>query len=109
MQVDAQKRQYFEVPNDYDDEEPYRIYQHLIDDGAQYSLLDNQIALSMPVRMLHGIDDDVVEWQRSVRVMQKLASDDVHLRLLKGRDHRLSEPEDLNLICHELEALLHRV
>ena len=106
---DDQGREYVDVPNQYDEQEPYRIYQHLIDDGVQYGLLDGAIDLNCPVRLLHGIADDVVEWERSLRVMRRLTTDDVHLRLLKGRDHRMSEPEDLSILIAELESLIHSI
>lgn len=105
-QQDEKGRSFYEVENQYDDEEPYRIYQHLIDDGEQHFLLHKTIELSLPVRLIHGMQDDVVEWQRSVEVAQNLRSSDVSVCLIKEGDHRLSEPSDMRKLLAELSALI---
>jgi len=63
QQTDSDGRVYYAVPNEFDDQQPYLIYQHLVDDGAQYFLLDNAINLDIPIVLLHGMQDDIVEWQ----------------------------------------------
>ena len=105
-QSDERGRSYYSVPNNYDDQQPYRIYQHLIDDGRQHFLLHQEIALDIPVRLIHGVQDDVVPWQRSEQIMHKLKSKDVSLHLLKNGDHRISETRDIDLIKQTLETLL---
>lgn len=100
-QQDRQGRSYFEVPNNYDDQVPYRIYQAMLKDGAQYALLNSPIKLTMPVRLIHGVDDDVVAWQRSQSVFDQLATQDCQLILIKHGDHRLSKPHEIR--CIELE------
>jgi len=106
-EYDKQGREFYRMPNEYDDQDPYHIYSALLNDGAQYCLLDQPIALSIPVHLMHGKNDDVVPWQRSAAVMQQLESTEVVLHLLKHGDHRLSEPSDLDLmtsIVHSLAA-----
>ena len=108
-QTDAQGRLFYRVPNQYDDQQPYAIYQHLLDDGEQYQLLDQAIDLTIPVVLIHGMNDDVVPWQRSQRVLQQLRSSQVTLQILKDGDHRLSSPPDLALLQQTLALLLHRM
>lgn len=106
LKLDGQGRQYYKVPNEYDEQDPYRIYQRLIDDGQLHMLLDDEIDLRIPVRLIHGVDDDVVEWQRSEQVLSKLKSMDVSLQLIKGGDHRLSSEQHLVCIANGLLDLL---
>ncbi len=106
VETDSKGRDYFQVPNDYDDQQPYRIYQHLLDDGEQWFLLHEEIAVNVPVRLLHGQQDDVVEWQRSQRLMEQLQSPDVNFTLVKSGDHRLSETTDLATLEAILEGLV---
>jgi dipeptidyl aminopeptidase/acylaminoacyl peptidase len=53
---------------------------------------------SGPVRILHGMEDDAVPWQNSLELMDKLASADVRITYIKGGDHRLSEPDQLEML-----------
>ena len=103
---DSLGRAFYSAPNRYDDQQPYRIYQHLLDDGSQYSLLDRNIKLDIPVHLIHGILDDVVPWQRSQQVMEQLTSKDVHLHLVKNGDHRLSTASNLELLTSILAQML---
>ncbi len=103
---DSQNRKYFLVDNQYDDQQPYRIYQNLIDDGEQHALLTDSISITVPVRLIHGMLDDVVEWQRSVQVAQSLDSSSVEITLLKNGDHRLSDSASIASMLDQLHRLL---
>ncbi len=112
--TDEQKAQmeadgYVDLPNCYDDREPYRIAKPLIDDGWNRLLLDNPIALDMPVRLIHGMRDEDVPWQTSLRIQERLTSQDVEVQLVKDGGHRLSEDHDLDRLCRTLTALLDRI
>ena len=92
-------------PSAYADS-PYRYSRTLIDDAADATLLDKEIPLEMPVRLLHGEADTDVPWQVSHRLMSALRSADVRLLLAKGADHRLSAPAELALLTQTLAALI---
>jgi pimeloyl-ACP methyl ester carboxylesterase len=95
---------YFEEPSAYGP--PYRITQALLEDGRNHLLLRGDVAITAPVRLLHGMADPDVPWQTSLRLAERLASRDVRLTLIKDGDHRLSRDEDLALIGREVEGLL---
>ena len=59
-----------------------------------------------PVRLLHGMRDDDVPWQRSPALAERLAAADVRITLIKDGDHRLSRDADLALLTRTLTALL---
>lgn len=88
-------------PSDYADS-PYRYSRTLIDDAEGAILLDGPIPLDMPVRLLHGEADTDVPWQVSQRLMATLRSADVRLTLVKGGDHRLSSPADLDMLVRTI-------
>ncbi|MBI3452817.1 MAG: alpha/beta hydrolase [Rhodospirillales bacterium] len=93
-------------PSAYSDT-PYAITKHLIDDGRRHLLLrDEMIPFAKPVRLLHGMQDPDVPWQRSLLIAEKLASDDVRVILLKDGDHRLSRDSDLALLAQTVGELL---
>jgi pimeloyl-ACP methyl ester carboxylesterase len=75
--------------------EPYPITAALIEDGRRHLLLGGLIETGCPVRILQGVADPDVPWRHAVELVSRLAQDDVVLSLIKGGDHRLSRPEDI--------------
>lgn len=96
---------FVEVPSDYDDG-PYTITQALIDDGADNLLLEKAIPLTMPVRLIQGMQDNDVPWETALRLQEALESQDVEITFVKQGDHRLSEPHDLARLTNMLDPLL---
>ena len=94
------------VASCYDDEAPYPITRRLIEDGEQHCLLDNEIALDLPVHLLHGTSDRDISWQTSVRFACALRSRQTKLTLIKGGDHRLSADTHLTTIVDALDEML---
>jgi pimeloyl-ACP methyl ester carboxylesterase len=84
----------------------YPITRALIEDGRKHLILSGPIALGQPIRLLHGQDDPDVPWQHSLRIAERITSQDVEVTLIKGGDHRLSTPENLALLGRTLGALL---
>jgi len=99
---------FISVPTDYGDE-PYIITRTLIEDGRANLLLDDGIALDMPVRLIQGLKDCDVPWKTALRIQQNLRSDDVEVTLVKNGDHRLSEAADLDRLIGTLERLIAQI
>lgn len=93
------------MPSEYSDR-PYAITMKLIQDGRRHQVLRTPLGLTCPVRLLHGMLDPDVPWQRSLRLADKLASSDVRVTLVKDGDHRLSREQDLKLLCNTVQELL---
>ncbi|WAT17065.1 alpha/beta hydrolase [Aurantiacibacter sp. MUD11] len=68
-------------------------------DAENNKLLGSTIALTCPVRLLHGEEDADVPPDTSFKLAEALASEDVEVMLIDGGDHRLSRE-------HDIEALL---
>ena len=93
-----------EQPSEYS-AEPYVITKTLIENGRKHLLLDRPIAISAPVRLLHGQADRDVPHGLSLRLAEQLATDDVAVTLIKDGDHRLSRPQDLARLCAAVDEL----
>ncbi len=87
-------------------EDPYIITKALIDDGAEHQLAYGSMEVRAPVRILHGCEDPDIPWQHSLDLMDALDCRDVRLTLIKDGEHRLSRPQDLNLLFTTLEEFL---
>jgi pimeloyl-ACP methyl ester carboxylesterase len=74
--------------------------------GQQLLLLDGEIAIDCPVRLIHGQEDSDVPPDVALRAMARLRSADVQLNLIKGGGHRLSEPREIDSILRTVDGLL---
>jgi len=70
--------------------------------GQAMLLLDKEIAIDCPVRLIHGDADRDVPLEVAFRLKDKLRSADVQVTVIKGGGHRLSE-------AHEIQAILRTV
>lgn len=92
------------LPTEYDDD-PYIITRRLIDDGRNQLVLRDPLPLPFPVRLLQGSDDVDVPPAVALRLFDHAESPDMTLTLVKGADHRFSEPENLDLLARVLAEL----
>lgn len=84
-------------PNQYGPE-PTPTHPGFWRDGEANKLLDGEIPLDCPVRLLHGQADPDVPWDVSLRLAAALRSGDVRTIFVKDGDHRLSREEDIDLL-----------
>ena len=82
------------------------INRELWESGQQLQLLDKEIAIDCPVRLLHGEKDQDVPLDIAFRTMRALRSANVQLNVLKGGGHRLSEPHEIDAILRTVDGLL---
>ena len=94
-----------EEPNPYGPEPS--VFTHAFwESGQRLRLLNAEIAIDCPVRLLHGEVDSDVPLEAAFQLMRALRSSDVQLNVLKGGGHRLSEPHEIRAILATVEALL---
>lgn len=79
--------------------------QAFFDEALDHRVLDQPLVFDGPVRILHGLADEVVPWQHGLRLVQHISSKDVTLELIKGGDHRLSSPADLRRLIDTVRRL----
>jgi pimeloyl-ACP methyl ester carboxylesterase len=87
----------------------YPITRELIEEGRAWSILDQEIPLDIPVRILHGGFDADVPWTHSLDLAEKLRARDVVWSLIKDGDHRLSRPQDIERMVAAVLALSDQV
>ena len=74
--------------------------------GQRLRLLESEIELDCPVRLVHGEADPDVPLDVAFRTLRALRSADVQLLVLKGGGHRLSEPHEIDAILRTVAGLL---
>lgn len=94
------------LPSDYG--EPYIITRRLIEEGRSQLVLRDPLPLPFPVRLLQGTADADVDLSVALRLLDHATGDDIRLTLVKGADHRFSDPDCLALIEASVEDVLTR-
>lgn len=91
------------LPSEYGD--PMIVTRRLIEDGRDRLVLRTKLALPMPTRMLQGTADADVDMSVALKLLSHAEGPDMRLTLVKGADHRFSEPECLDLIVRSVEEV----
>lgn len=96
---------YFERESRYGDG-TYRYTRRLIEDGAGHSLLGSVIETGCPVHILQGGMDPDVPPEHARLVVTHILHDPATLTLIPDGDHRLSRPQDLELLRRAVLAMV---
>ncbi len=84
---------------------PVPMSQAFFDEAMDQRVLNGPLAFDGPVRILHGMKDDVVPWAHGVRLLEAFTTPDVQMHLIKDGDHRLGRDADLNVIVDMVAEL----
>ena len=111
--TEAQKAQlaergYMEEPSEYD-VNPYVYTRALFEDGARNLVMTGPIDTHCPVTILQGLADPDVPYQHALKLASLLPADDVTMTLIPEGDHRLSRPQDLEMLVRTVEEMSGRI
>lgn len=104
---DLAKKGYFEEPSDYSPE-PYVYTRALIEDGRNNLVMTGPIHTHCPVHIIQGLADPDVPHSHALKLMSLLPADDATLSLVPNGDHRLSRPQDLELLTRAVGETIAR-
>jgi pimeloyl-ACP methyl ester carboxylesterase len=99
-----ERQGYFEEPSAYS-LEPYIYTKALIEDGRANRVLTGPIDTHCPVHIIQGLADPDVPPGHALKLASLLPADDLTVSLIPGGDHRLSRPQDLDMVVHAVGAL----
>ncbi|ELW59998.1 Abhydrolase domain-containing protein 10, mitochondrial [Tupaia chinensis] len=97
------------LPSKYHEEGAYHIQYSFIKEAEQHCLLHSPIPVTCPIRLLHGMKDDIVPWHTSMQVADRLVSTDVDVILRKHSDHRMKEKADIQLLVYTIDDLIDKL
>lgn len=104
---DLKKKGFFEEPSDYS-AEPYIYTRALIEDGRNNRVMTGPIDTHCPVHILQGLADADVPASHALKLVSLLPADDVTLSLIPDGDHRLSRPQDLDMLLRAVSDMVQR-
>ncbi len=96
---------YFEEKSDYSPE-PNIYTRALIEDGRLNRVMTGRIDTHCPIHVLQGMADPDVPHEHALKLIGLLPADDVTLSLIPDGDHRLSRPQDLELLVRSVEGVV---
>ena len=99
-----EERGFLEEPSDYSTE-PNIYTRALFDDGRHNRVLVGMIETGCPVHILQGLKDPDVPHTHAEKLLQHLPVCDVTLSLIRDGDHRLSRPQDIELLLKAVEEM----
>ncbi|XP_004624938.1 mycophenolic acid acyl-glucuronide esterase, mitochondrial [Octodon degus] len=97
------------LPSKYHADGFYRVQYSFIKEAEHHCLLHSPIPVRCPVRLLHGLKDDIVPWQTSMQVADRVLSTDVDVILRKESDHRMKEKADIQLLTYTIDDLIDKL
>jgi pimeloyl-ACP methyl ester carboxylesterase len=97
-----------EEPTPYGDQ-PYVTTLAFWQSGQALRVLDGDVAIDCPVRLLQGQVDPDVPWQTALTLAERLRSCDVQTLLIKDGDHRLSRDADIDVLIRTVATLLDQI
>jgi pimeloyl-ACP methyl ester carboxylesterase len=93
-----------ELPSAYSPE-PTVITGDLIEDGRKHLIMDGSIPFDGLCYILQGQLDPDVPGDHAIELGALIKTDNYMLSLIKGGDHRLSRPEDLDLLLRRASSI----
>lgn len=84
----------------------YEVSYKFIKDGFNNLLLNDEIDIKCPIRLLHGKQDKVVPLITSQKIIEKISSKDKKLIIIDDGDHSLSRTDDLNILFNQIEYFI---
>ncbi|HEY6632329.1 MAG TPA: alpha/beta hydrolase [Rhizobiaceae bacterium] len=105
QQRELAEKGYFEEKSGYSPE-PDIYTRALIEDGRENLVMTGPIDTHCPVHILQGMADPDVPHTHALKLVSLLPADDMTLSLIPDGDHRLSRPQDLELLVRAVEAVI---
>lgn len=97
----VEEQGYISIPNDYSDE-PYHFTKMFFDDAKDCLVLKKGNTAKFPMSLIHGLKDKDVPAETPQRIKDIYIDSHVEITCVEDGDHRLSRPQDLELINQEI-------
>ncbi|KAF8818594.1 alpha/beta hydrolase [Rickettsia endosymbiont of Cardiosporidium cionae] len=102
----VQNNLYYVPSRSVDCNDAYPISYDLILDGRKHLLLKQDVInITIPIILIHGMNDMSVPYDVSTRLMNKILSKDITLKLIKNGSHSLSRIQDLTTIGESIRCI----
>ncbi|XP_068121595.1 palmitoyl-protein thioesterase ABHD10, mitochondrial [Hyperolius riggenbachi] len=105
----AEEKGELNLPLKYSASGFYSIPYSFLKEAENHCLLNSPIPITTPVRLIHGMKDEVVPWHVSMQIADRILSTDVDVILRKHAQHRMSEKDDIKLLVYTIDDLIDKL
>ncbi|XP_048202546.1 palmitoyl-protein thioesterase ABHD10, mitochondrial [Perognathus longimembris pacificus] len=109
VQKEVEMKGVWSMPSKYNEEGFHHVQYSFIKEAEHHCLLHSPIPVHCPVRLLHGLMDDIIPWHTSMQVADRLLSTDVDVILRKHSDHEMKEKADIQLLVYTIDDLIDKL
>ncbi len=82
------------------------ITYQLLEDGKKHIILSrDKIEINVPVIIIHGMKDDQVEYDVSLKLNALIESPFLCTKIVKNSTHRMGSPEDIKLLINSIDEI----
>jgi pimeloyl-ACP methyl ester carboxylesterase len=95
---------FLEIASDYSSE-PYKFTKNFYEEAKSHLLLAKNRPVDFALRLIQGVQDSEVPWRTAVKIQETFTGPESDIVLIEDGDHRLSRPEDLEIIDREIRSV----
>ncbi|XP_070606255.1 palmitoyl-protein thioesterase ABHD10, mitochondrial [Erythrolamprus reginae] len=99
----------WKIPTKHTEEGFYYVPYELIQEAENHCVLSGPLPIKCPVRLIHGLKDEDIPWQISMKLAENIVSGDVDIILRKSGQHRMIEKDDIKVIVYTVEDLIEQL
>ncbi len=85
--------------------EPFAFSRRFYEEAGNHLVLGTHRNIDFPMRLIHGMQDKEVPWETALKIEKNFTGGEVNVVFVQDGGHRLSRPEDLDLIDREIRSL----
>ena len=97
-------KKYFIDKSSYDSE-LIQISLNFLEESRRNFILNKKINIDIPIRLIHGLKDQDVDWKQSLKLSNIINNADIAINFIPDGEHRLSRNKDLEIIFKEINKL----
>lgn len=97
------------LPNMQMEDGFYKIPYSFIKDAENHCVLHSTIPITCPMKLIHGMKDEHIPWQVSLKIAENVLGSDVDLILRKQSKHKMIEKDDVKLIIYTIDDLIDKL
>jgi pimeloyl-ACP methyl ester carboxylesterase len=69
---------------------------------VNYHFIDQKLEIDKPIRLIHGLDDDLVPAKTSQNIAEQVSSTNVQVHYIKGCNHKFDHPLGMARVCRSI-------
>jgi len=97
----------YKIKSNSETSKEHLITKKLLLDSEKYNLFDrNNLTFNFPIRMLHGMCDNIIPYNISIKFAEKVKCKDLQLNIIKNADHKFTMENNQEILKKAIEECI---